>query len=59
MIECYNCGKINDDDANFCNKCGVNLKDKKHQNCDECGYTIIGSPKFCTECGSKIRKNKK
>lgn len=54
MVECDNCGMKNDEDANFCKKCGANLKDKKSQNCNECGYTMIGNPKFCGECRTKL-----
>jgi RNA polymerase subunit RPABC4/transcription elongation factor Spt4 len=58
MQICENCNEKNDDDANFCKYCGSNLKSNKfnkktQHNCNECGYTMIGNPKFCSECGSK------
>ena len=30
---------------------------KKSNNCNECGYAIVGNPKFCSECGTHINKN--
>jgi uncharacterized membrane protein YvbJ len=40
MTYCQKCGKKNDDDAEFCNKCGTSLKgtiaDRKKEHNDQC-----------------------
>jgi len=52
MAYCSKCGKKNEDDAEFCSKCGESLtgsKKKKDDRCEEdcvCGEKSSGAPTF-------------
>ena len=50
-IVCPSCGEKNDSDAEFCDKCGANLK----KACPECGTTNDVDAEFCKKCGNKIK----
>lgn len=60
MITCPKCGNVNDDNSNFCNNCGYDLKSAQSVNRD----TINNMPEFSADTGEafvpgQIRGKKK
>lgn len=53
-IKCGKCGtEINDNDADFCSKCGFPLKTPPI--CPKCGHVAVDSTrKFCSICGTPL-----
>ena len=47
---CSRCGTINDDDAQFCKKCGRAARNA----CSGCGTTNDDDAQFCKKCGLKL-----
>ncbi len=56
---CPNCGKINDNDARFCNYCGVSLKKKQQNICPNCGEENLPEARYCVSCGTRIAREAK
>ena len=52
--ECPNCHSYCDEDSDFCNKCGTNLKQKNI--CSSCGQEYAEEDLFCKKCGNKLQK---
>ena len=53
---CPNCGKINENDARFCNYCGISLKKKQQKVCPNCGEENLPEARFCVSCGTRIAR---
>jgi len=51
MIECPNCKNLNDEDNQFCGKCGAKLPNPKY--CPR-GHYHSFTDDFCTKCGEKL-----
>lgn len=51
MIECPNCQNLNDENNQFCGKCGAKLPNPKY--CPKCNYHSY-TDDFCTKCGEKL-----
>ncbi|NOX36771.1 MAG: zinc-ribbon domain-containing protein [Calditrichaeota bacterium] len=51
---CPNCGKINENDARFCNYCGISLKKKQQKVCPNCGEENLPEARYCVSCGTRI-----
>lgn len=51
MVECPNCQNLNDENNQFCGKCGANLPNPKY--CPKCNYHSYIDD-FCTKCGEKL-----
>lgn len=51
MIECPNCKNLNDENNQFCGKCGTKLPDPKY--CPR-GHFHSFTDDFCTKCGEKL-----
>lgn len=61
MKYCEKCGKQLNDDAVFCEGCGVRLINKADEEkqvftCKNCGAEHTSIPLFCEKCGVRIRK---
>jgi rRNA maturation endonuclease Nob1 len=60
MKICNECRNKIDKDSKFCKFCGtptkIGLEIKKTDNCDECGYAIIGNIESCSKCGKNIKQ---
>ncbi len=54
IINCPKCGSPNPEGANFCNKCGRLLRQKKEIICTNCGKSIPADSDFCPVCGVHI-----
>lgn len=51
-MECTNCGKLLNDSAKFCGKCGTKVEEViKESFCSNCGYELVEDVKFCAGCG--------
>lgn len=55
MTYCYNCGKKNDDDADFCSKCGTRLDDQEKKDTFE--KNIKNTAKKIEEKAEKLGKS--
>lgn len=49
--KCPQCGELNDEDSQFCKKCGKQLIAK----CPKCGKAIDADDIFCKGCGTKLK----
>jgi len=58
MKKCSKCGFENNDENQFCGKCGTSLSIDKNDNvvCKGCGKEYDASLKFCPFCGLKSEK---
>ncbi|MHC4743870.1 MAG: zinc ribbon domain-containing protein [Planctomycetota bacterium] len=48
-VRCHKCNELVDEDAKFCNECGVPLS--KSKPCPQCSELNDGDAKFCDNCG--------
>lgn len=48
---CLKCGHVDEEDTNFCTKCGNDLRSKP---CSKCGHVDDEDTKFCTNCGNNL-----
>ena len=53
-VTCFKCGKVNPDDAKFCEGCGGKLGELPREYCKKCGTINHPNLKFCGECGNKL-----
>ena len=51
MIECPNCKNLNEEENQFCGKCGAKLPDAKY--CPK-GHYHSYNDDYCTKCGTKL-----
>ena len=51
---CPKCGKINSEDARFCEECGEKVGELPREFCRNCGTMNLQGMKFCGECGTKL-----
>lgn len=51
MIECPNCNSLNDEENQFCGKCGTKLPEPKI--CPSCRFQSYEN-EYCTKCGTKL-----
>lgn len=51
MIKCPNCETFNDEENQFCGKCGTKLPEPKF--CPNCNYESYEN-EYCTQCGTKL-----
>jgi ribosomal protein L40E len=49
---CPSCGAENPEEANFCNECGVSLRQTVA--CGACGAENRSGARFCGQCGQKM-----
>lgn len=61
MKYCEKCGKQLNDEAVFCEGCGVRLLNKADEEkqvftCKNCGAEYSALPLYCEKCGSRMRK---
>src|SRR5262245_52639527 len=48
--DCSECGFRNDDEAQFCASCGINLR----EGCPKCGRRVRARQNFCRTCGEPL-----
>jgi class 3 adenylate cyclase/tetratricopeptide (TPR) repeat protein len=53
-MDCEECLAPNSEDANYCHKCGRQLKPGS---CPECGSEIRPEARFCMRCGNRLLQN--
>jgi len=59
MLECQQCGQINDDDTKFCTNCGFKLSGDKINaiKCPNCGINNKINSKYCINCGTILNED--
>lgn len=59
-IKCYSCDFVNEEDSNFCFKCGTKISKDENDavsltnKCSNCGCMNEESSNFCSDCGTKL-----